>query len=35
VPASQRRIAVTSLPKRIGRVGTLTGRKPADHWRVA
>ena len=27
------RIAFTNLPKRLGRVGPLTSRKPADHWR--
>jgi hypothetical protein len=33
LPAIERCIAVTDLPRRLGRVGPLTGRKPADHWR--
>ena len=33
LPAIERRVAFTNLPKRPGRVGPLTSRKPADHWR--
>jgi len=33
LPAIERRVALTNLPKRLGRVGPLTDRKPADHWR--
>ena len=33
LPAIERRVAFTNLPKRLGRVGPLTSRKPADYWR--